>query len=89
MAGGTYTRAVVGIAVCLLVQRYCVIALLGGVYGGDRLGSQVGKGENFLFPVIGQNSEGSTIAHNFRTLKRTTFKKLKRELAEISGLRMG
>ena len=63
--------------------------MLGGVYGGGRLGSQVGKGQNFSFSVIGQNSEGSTVAHNFRTLKRTISKKLKKELAEISGLKMG
>ena len=43
----------------------------------------------FLFSLIGQNSEGSTVAQNFRTLKRTTSKKLKKELAEISGLKMG
>ena len=67
----------------------CIPALLGGVYGGGRLGSQVGHGNNFLFSVIGQNSEGSTVAQNFRTLKRTTSKKLKKELFEISGLKMG
>ena len=45
--------------------------------------------EIFLFSVIGQNSEGSIVSQNFRTLKRTTSKKLKKELAEISGLKMG
>tara|TARA_Y100001968_G_scaffold305295_1_gene321013 strand:+ start:852 stop:1085 length:234 start_codon:yes stop_codon:yes gene_type:complete len=45
--------------------------------------------ENFLFSVIGQNYVGSTVAQNFRTLKRKTSKKLKKELAEISGLKMG
>ena len=44
---------------------------------------------NFLFLVIGKNSEGSKVAQNFRTLKRTTSKKLKKELAVISGLKMG
>jgi len=83
-AGLTYTGAVMGIAGIL-----CIPALLGGVYGGGRLGSQVGEGKNFLFSVIGQNSEGSTVAQNFRTLKRKTSKKLKNELAEISGLKMG
>ena len=43
----------------------------------------------FLFSVIGQNSEVSTLTQNFRTLKRKTSKKLKKELAEISGLKMG
>tara|TARA_B100000579_G_scaffold68636_1_gene51573 strand:- start:466 stop:1020 length:555 start_codon:yes stop_codon:yes gene_type:complete len=89
-AGGTYTGAVVGIAVCgASAGILCIPALLGGVYGGGRLGSQVGKGKNFLFTVIGQNSEGRTVAQNFRTLKRTTSKKLKKELAKISGLKKG
>ena len=76
-AGGTYTGAFVGMAVCgASVGILCIPALLGGVYGGGRLGSQVGEGKNFLFSVIGQNSEGSTVAQNFRILKRKTFKKL-------------
>ena len=90
VAGGTYTGAFVGLAVCgASAGVLCIPALLGGVYGGGRLGSQVGQGKNFLFSVIGQNPEGSTVAQNFRTLKRTTSKKLKNELAEISGLKMG
>ena len=89
-AGGTYTGAVVGIAVCgASAGILCIPALLGGVYGGGRLGSQIGKGKNFLFSVIGQNSEGITVAQNFRMLNRTTSKKLKKELAEVSGLKMG
>ncbi|WP_257473370.1 hypothetical protein [Prochlorococcus marinus] len=89
-AGGTYTGAIVGIAVCgASAGILCIPALLGGVYGGGRLGSQVGKGKNFLFSVIGQNSEGNTVAQNFRTLERKTSKKLKKELAEITGLKMG
>ena len=39
--------------------------------------------KKFLFSVIGQNSEGSTVAQNFRTLIRTTSKKLKKELAKL------
>jgi len=89
-AGGTYTGAFVGIAVCgASAGILCIPALLGGVYGGGRLGSQVGKGKNFLFSVIGQNSEGSTVAQNFRMLKRKTSKKLKKDLSEITGLKMG
>ena len=89
-AGGTYTGAVVGSAVCgASAGILCIPALLGGVYGGGRLGSQVGEGKNFLFSVIGQNSEGVTVVQNFRTLKRKTSKKLKKELVEITGLKMG
>ena len=79
-----------GIAVCgASAGILCIPALLGGVYGGGRLGSQVGEGKNFLFSVIGQNSEGNTVAQHFRTLKRKTSKKLKKEFADISGLKMG
>ncbi len=81
-----------GIAVWAQLQEFYVYhipALLGGVYGRGRLGSQVGKGKNFLFSVIGQNSVGSTVAQNFRMLKRKTSKKLKKDLSEITGLKMG
>tara|TARA_Y100001968_G_scaffold309582_1_gene329527 strand:- start:716 stop:862 length:147 start_codon:yes stop_codon:yes gene_type:complete len=40
----------------------CLTSLLGGVYGGGRLRSQVGNGKSFLFSVICQNSKGSTVA---------------------------
>ena len=59
------------------------------MYGGVRLGSQAGKGKNFLFSVIGQNSEGSTVVQNFRIFKRKTSKKLKKQLSGITGLKMG
>ena len=62
--------------------------LLGGVYGGARLGSQVGKGKNFLFSVIGQNSKGSTVAKSFRLVNRKTSQKISKELYKISGLKM-
>ena len=89
-AGGTYTGAFVGIAVCgASAGVLCIPAILGGVYGGGRLGAQAGKGKNFLFSVIGQNSEGSTVAQNFSMLKRKTSKKLKKELSGITGLKMG
>ena len=47
------------------------------------------KGKNFLFSVIGQNSEGSIVVQNFRIFKRKTSKKLKKELSGITGLKMG
>ena len=89
-AGGTYTGAFVGFAVCgASAGVLCIPALLGGVYGGGRLGSKVGKGKNILFSVIGQNSKGSTVAQSFRLVNRKTSKKLKKKLSEISGLKMG
>ena len=90
VAGGTYTGAFVGLTVCgASAGVLCIPALLGGVYGGGRLGSQIGKGKNFLFSVIGQNSDGSTVAQSFRLVKRKTSKKLKKHLYEITGLKMG
>ena len=58
--------------------------------GGGRFGFQLGLGRIFLFSVITQNSEGrSIVARKFRTLKRQTSRKLKKQLAKISGLKMG
>tara|TARA_B100001996_G_C18427054_1_gene503031 strand:+ start:125 stop:679 length:555 start_codon:yes stop_codon:yes gene_type:complete len=89
-AGGSYVGGVTGAAVCFASGGIlCIPALLGGVYGGARLGSQVGKGKNFLFSVIGQNSKGSTVAQSFRLVNRKTTKKIKKELYKISGLKMG
>ena len=75
--------------VLIQVQILCIPALLGGVYGGGLLGSQAGKGKNFLFSIIGQNSKGSTVVQNFRIFKRKTSKQLKKELSGITGLKMG
>ena len=88
-AGGSYVGGVTRAAIVLQVEILCIPALLGGVYGGARLGSQVGKGKNFLFSVIGQNSKGSTVAQSFRLVNRKTTKKIKKELYKISGLKMG
>ena len=57
-AGGTYTGAVIGIAVRgASAGIKCITALLGGMYGVGRLGRQVGERKNFLFSVSCQNSE--------------------------------
>ena len=88
-AGGTYTGAVVGIAVCGASAGILCNQLYLEVYGGGRLGSQAGKGKNFLFSVIGQNSDGRTVVQNFRIFQRKTSKKLKKELSGITGLKMG
>ena len=89
-AGGTYAGAFAGMAACgASAGLLCIPALLGGIYGGGRLGSQAGKGQNFIFSVIGQNSEGNTVAQSFRFVNRKNSKKFKKELSEITGLNMG
>jgi len=45
--------------------------------------------KTFLFSVICQNSEGSTVVQSYRIFKRKTSKKLKKELSGITGLKMG
>ena len=89
-AGGTYAGAFAGIAACGASGGVlCIPALLGGIYGGGRLGSQAGKGKNFFFTVIGENSKGNTVVQSFRFINRKTSKKFKKELSEITGLKMG
>ncbi len=89
-AGGTYAGAFAGMAACgASAGVLCIPALLGGIYGGGRLGSQAGKGKNFLFSVIGQNSQRKTIVQSFRFVNRNTSKKFKKELSEITGLKIG
>ena len=67
----------------------CIPVLLGGVYGGGRIGSQIGRGKNSIFSVIGQDSNGKKIVESFRLINRNTSKKLKKELFKITGLQMG
>ena len=67
----------------------CVPALLGGVYGGGRLGSQAGKRKKFLFSVIGQNCKRNTVIQSFRFVNRKIAKKFKKDLSFITGLKMG
>ena len=89
-ASGTYKGAVVGIADLWCKCRDPFIpALLGVLYGWVSLGSQGGEGGTFFFSVSVQNSEGSRVAQDFRTIKRKTSKNLKKELSVITGLKMG
>ncbi len=51
---------------CASARTLFVRSLLGGVYGGGRWGSQVGKEKFYYSHVISQNSKGSTVAQGFR-----------------------
>ena len=72
-AGGTYAGVFVRMAVYGASEGVlCIPALLGGIYGGGRVGSQAGKGGNFFFTVIGENFEGNTVIQSFRLINRKT-----------------
>ena len=78
-AGGTYTGAFVGIAVCGASAGILFIpALLGGVYRGGRLGSQVGKGKNFLFQSLVRILKEAPLLRTLEFLKGKLPKNLKR-----------
>ena len=68
---------------------FCPVAVAVGVAGGNKVGSILGKGNNYFFTVMGQKDDGSNYVQSFRFLNKRTAKKLKKELIKFTGLQMG
>ena len=67
----------------------CPVVAVGGILGGAKLGSRLGKGKNVFFTVMGQQDDGSNYVQSFRFLNKRTAKKLQKELMKFTGLQMG
>ena len=85
-AGGTAGLAV-ATAACF-TGVFCPVALAAGVFGGGKVGSNLGKGKNFFFTVMGQKDDGSNYVVSFRLLNKRTAKKLQKELIKFTGLQL-
>ena len=57
--------------------------------GGKKVGSILGKGNNYFFTVMGEKDDGSNVAESFRFINKKTAKKLQKELVKLTGLQMG
>ena len=78
-----------GTVACFAGAVLCPVVLVGGVFGGGKLGSRLGNGKNVFFTVMGQKDDGSNYVQSFRFLNKRTAKKLQKELIKFTGLQMG
>ena len=77
------------VATCLAGAVLCPVVAIGGILGGGKLGSRLGKGKNVFFTVMGQKDDGSNYVQSFRFLNKRTAKKLQKELVKFTGLQIG
>ena len=79
-SGGSHIGALLGFAVCgVSVGILCLPNLLGGVYGGCCLGSQVGKGKNSYSQLLVQILKEVRSYKVSDWLYSKTYKKLKKK----------
>ena len=92
VAGGAAvsTAGYMGTVACVMSGGVlCPVVAVGGILGGGKLGSRLGKGKNVFFTVMGQKDDGSNYVQSFRFLNKRTAKKLQKELIKFTGLQMG
>ena len=92
VAGGAAvsTAGYMGTVACVMSGGVlCPVVAVGGILGGAKLGSRLGKGKNVFFTVMGLKDDGSNYAQSFRFINKRTAKKLKKELIQLTNLQMG
>ena len=77
------------VVTCLAGAVLCPVVAVGGILGGAKLGSRLGKGKNVFFTVMGKKDDGSNYIQSFRFLNKRTAKKHQKELIKFTGLQMG
>ena len=92
-AAGTAAVSTAGymgaVVACMAGSVLCPVVAVGGILGGGKLGSRLGKGQNVFFTVLGQKDDGSNYVQSFRFLNKRTAKKLRKELIKFTGLQHG
>ena len=83
------TAALAAATAACLTGVFCPVAVAVGVAGPNKVGSILGKGNNYFFTVMGQKEDGSNYVQSFRFLNKKTAKKLQKELIKFTGLQMG
>ena len=68
---------------------FCPVAVAVGVAGGNKVGSILGKGNNYFLTVIGQKDDGSNYVESFTFPNKKITKKFQKEIIKLTGLRMG
>ena len=75
-------------AACL-TGVFCPVAVAVGVAGPNKVGSVLGKGNNYFFTVMGQKEDGSNYVQSFRFPNKKITKKFQKEVIKLTGLKMG
>ena len=92
VAGGAAvgTAGYMGTVACVMSGGVlCPVVAVGGILGGAKLGSRLGKGKNVFFTVMGQKEDGSNYVQSFRFPNKKITKKFQKEVIKLTGLKMG
>ena len=85
--GGTAGLAA-ATAACL-TGVFCPVAVAVGVAGPNKVGSILGKGNNYFFTIMGQKEDVSNYVQSFRFPNKKITKKFQKEVIKLTGLKMG
>ena len=90
-AGGVKgeTAALAAATAACLTGVFCPVAVAVGVAGPNKVGSILGKGNNYFFTVMGQKEDGSNYVQSFRIPNKKITKKFQKEVIKLTGLKMG
>ena len=92
-AAGTAAVSTAGymgaVVTCLAGAVLCPVVAVGGILGGAKLGSRLGKGKNVFFTVMVQKDDGSNYVQSFTLPNKKITNKFKKKVIKLTGLRMG
>ena len=75
-------------AACL-TGVFCPVAVAVGVAGPNKVGSILGKGNNYFFTVMGQKDDDTNYVQSFTFQNKKITKKFQKEVIKLTGLKMG
>ena len=83
------TAALAAATAACLTGVFCPVAVAVGVAGGNKVGSILGKGNNYFFTVMGLKDDGSIYVQSFTFPNKKITKKFQKEVIKLTGLKMG
>ena len=83
------TASLAAATAACLTGVFCPVAVAVGVAGPNKVGSILGKGNNYFFTVMGQKEDGSNYVQSFRFPNKKITKKFQKEVIKLTGLKMG
>ena len=83
------TAALAAATAACLTGVFCPVAVAVGVAGPNKVGSILGKGNNYFFTIMGQKEDGSNYVQSFRFPNKKITKKFQKEVIKLTGLKMG
>ena len=83
------TASLAAATAACLTGVFCPVAVAVGVAGPNKVGSILGKGNNYFFTIMGQKEDGSNYVQSFRFPNKKITKKFQKEVIKLTGLKMG